>query len=540
MTFIKKPKFFSPMWLVLLTAVITGCGMKVASTNPVNGGTGVASNALITATFNIDAKPETVNAGTFLVKDSLGNPVLGTVSYRKKVATFTPQSGLAPSTDFIVTLKADVTNIFDQPMASDYLFAFTTRNWGTAGAIETGNIGQALYPQVAIDPGGNAIAVWQQSDGTRYNILANRYTPASGWGEAELIETDNSGWAEHPQVAVDPNGNATAVWSQSDGTLYNIWANRYTPVSGWGTAGLIETENSGDASEPQVAIDANGNAIALWHQWDGIRYNIWANRYTPAGGWDTARLIETDDAGHAKNPQVAMDPDGNAIAVWYQSDGTLNNIWFNRYTPAGGWGTAGLIETSNAGSAWDPQVAVDHNGNAVVVWYQSAGTRYNIWANRYSPASGWETARLIETKNTGDAMYPQIAIDEDGNAVVVWMQSDGTRNNIWANRYTPTDGWAVAGLIETDNTGEAYEPQVAVDPGGKATAVWAQYDGTLYSIRASRYIPGVGWGMPQLIETENAGDAAWPQVAMAPDGYAMVVWWQFDGTWWNIWANRFE
>jgi len=47
------------------------------------------------------------------------------------------------------------------------------------------------------------------------------------WGDALLIETNNVGGAFVPQVALDPNGNAVAVWSQSDGTRNNIWANRF-------------------------------------------------------------------------------------------------------------------------------------------------------------------------------------------------------------------------------------------------------------------------------------------------------------------------
>lgn len=99
------------------------------------------------------------------------------------------------------------------------------------------------------------------------------------WGTAQLIETDNAGEAEHPRIAIDTAGNALAVWDQSDGTRYNIWANRYTAGSGWGTAQLIETNNAGEAYAPQIAIDTAGNALAVWQQSDGTRDNIWANRY---------------------------------------------------------------------------------------------------------------------------------------------------------------------------------------------------------------------------------------------------------------------
>jgi len=68
------------------------------------------------------------------------------------------------------------------------------------------------------------------------------------------------------------------------------------------------------------------------------------------------------------------------------------------------------------------------------VWEQSDGTRNNIWANRFNGTS-WGTAELIETEDLGHAFKPKIAIDSSGNAIAVWQQNDGTRNNIWANRF---------------------------------------------------------------------------------------------------------
>lgn len=47
--------------------------------------------------------------------------------------------------------------------------------------------------------------------------------------------------------------------------------------------------------------------------------------------WGIAALIETDNAGTAAGPQLAFDTNGNALAVWYQSDGTRSNIWSNRF-----------------------------------------------------------------------------------------------------------------------------------------------------------------------------------------------------------------
>jgi hypothetical protein len=152
-------------------------------------------------------------------------------------------------------------------------------------------------------------------------------------------------------------------------------------------------------------MDNNGNAFAMWQLYGPTGFNIWAARYTSSTEWDTATLIETENAGDAISPHIATDGSGNAVAVWTQSNGTWYNIWANRFTPSGGWGTATLIEFNNAGNADTPQVAMDLSGNAIAVWQQSDGTRYNIWANRYTPSGGWGTATQIETENAGDALY---------------------------------------------------------------------------------------------------------------------------------------
>jgi len=85
---------------------------------------------------------------------------------------------------------------------------------------------------------------------------------------------------------------------------------------------------------------------------------------------------------------------------------------------------------------------MDANGNAMVAWSQSDGTRTNAWASRYVAGTGWGTATLIETDNAGDVSIPSIALNASGHAAAVWHQSDGARTNIWANHYSAGTGWA--------------------------------------------------------------------------------------------------
>jgi uncharacterized membrane-anchored protein len=406
--------------------------------------------------------------------------------------------------------------------------AKTVESWGKAQVIES-NDEHALSPQVAMDGEGNAIAVWNTWDGTLYSIWSNRYVVGEGWGLATPIETDDMS-AEFPQVAMDGEGNAIAVWQQSDGSRFSIWSNRYVVGEGWGLAQPIETEIFG-ASSPQVAMDRDGNAIAVWEQADGTQWNIWSNRFAVGVGWGVAELVETND-GSAYHPQVATDGDGDAIAVWFQWDGSRFSIWSNRFDFGEGWGLATLLETDDS-YALSPQVVMDGDGNAIAVWQQLG----NIWSNRYVVEDGWGDAELIENEDVNGDL-PQVAMDGNGNAVAVWNQWDGTLYSIWSNRYVVGEGWGLATPIETDN-GDAMLPQVAMDDDGNAVAVWYQWDGTACSIFSNRYTVGVGWDDAQLIETYNRY-AYDPQVVMDGEGNAVAVWHQWDGTCYSIFSNRYD
>ena len=213
----------------------------------------------------------------------------------------------------------------------------------------------------------------------------------SGWGTATLIETDDSGHAQYPQVAADGSGNATVVWYQSDGTSWNIYSNRYVVGTGWGIATLIETDNTGNAQYPQVAVDGSGNAIAVWYQYDSVRNNIWSNRYVepdttppslsldrPSDGLTTE--TPTITVSGTTEPQAALSVNGISVVV--ESNGSFSC-------------TIALVEGINTVTA----TATDASDNSVTI---SVGVTY------INPVP-----KLEEELN--DALEEMIAIQDELN-----------------------------------------------------------------------------------------------------------------------------
>ena len=406
--------------------------------------------------------------------------------------------------------------------------------WAVAMPIETDNAGDAFGPALGGNPAGVMIAVWSQFDGTRFNIWANRFRVGTGWETATPIESSAEP-ASRPHVAVDASGNALAVWEQYDGTRSNIWANRYAAGSGWSSPTMIETDNAGNAYSAHVAVDAGGGGTVVWEQHDGARWRAMANRYVAGVGWDTPVVLDPGVGGGTLGTDIAVDPAGNAIAAWGQCCGPAN-VWARRFTPGTGWDPAVLIETGDVGDAIEVHVAIDGSGNATAVWRYWDGSARSAWSNRYVVGSGWGTAAPIETA-PGDVGTVRVAVDFGGNATAVWGQWDGARTNIWATRYS-AGAWGLPALLESDG-GEARDPQVAVDARNNAIAVWSQASGATLNIFANRFIVATGWGTPTLVELDNAGPATGPQVAADSAGNAVAVWQHSDGTRSSIWANEY-
>jgi hypothetical protein len=98
----------------------------VLSTIPANNATGVELDQTISATFSVPMNSGTFTSSTFFVKQA-GNTVNGVISYNGNTVSFNPDNNLAYGSTYIVTLTTGVKNTEGTPMATDYVWAFTTK-----------------------------------------------------------------------------------------------------------------------------------------------------------------------------------------------------------------------------------------------------------------------------------------------------------------------------------------------------------------------------------------------------------------------------
>jgi hypothetical protein len=326
-------------------------------------------------------------------------------------------------------------------------------------------------------------------------------------------------------VAVDPVGNATAVWSQSDGTppftTNTVQARRIGSDSTLGAT--LDVSASGASGSPQVAVDAAGNAIAVWEVSGSA---IQARRINADGTLGTIQDLAAPP--NVSLPAIAVDPTGNATVAWQRFDGIDGIVQARRISPDGTLGPTQSLSLPG-GLALDANVAVDAAGRATVVWGRVSGTGTTIQARRIA-ADGTLDPTVLDLSGLGSSSHPaHVAVDASGNATAVWKLFNGA-NNVAQARRIAADG-SLGPLRTLSAPGfEAAVPDVAVDPAGRATAVWVgNLMGFFTQIAQTRSISADGTvgTTRDLAPGPNAG---FPKIAVDSAGNATAAWTRSDGT----------
>jgi hypothetical protein len=405
-------------------------------------------------------------------------------------------------------------------------FGFLNAAWSPPDDLSAA--GQdAQFAQIAVDADGNATAVWKRFNGTN-DIIQSSTKPFGGIWQTTPDDLSVLGQnALSPQIAVDANGNATVVWQEFNGTNWVIQSST-KPFGGIWQATPDDLSAPGqDALLPQIAVDVNGNATAVWKRFNGTNDIIQSSTKLFGGIWQTTPDDLSASGQNALLHQIAVDANGNATAVWLR-----NFIIQSSTKPFNETWQAVPDDLSAPGqTASEPQIAVDANGNATAVWWRFNGIN-NIIQSSTKPFGGtWQSPDDLSVAVAGqDALGPQIAVDANGNATAVWQEFNGT-NNIIQSSTKPFGGiWqAIPDDVSTPGQ-DARFSQIAVDANGNATAVWGRYSGTNNVIQSStKPFGGIWQTTPDDLSVHSQAVGS-PQIAVDASGNATAVWWRSNGT----------
>ena len=251
------------------------------------------------------------------------------------------------------------------------------------------------------------------------------------------------------------------------------------------------TPSPGLASAPVVATDSVGNYVVVWTDIQTTQVNgvypteIMAQRYNEFGAVEgNAFMVNTVTVGNRQQPSVAMDPDGDFVVVWSgYGPGDSYGIFARRFNAAGNPLDAAefLVNTNTATLQQSPSVAVDPATEGFVISWTSAwqgGTQ--IFAEVYN-SSGLPVGSPFQVGNTSNGSQgdSRVAMNAAGDFVITW-QSDNSSTSGWdieAQEFaiTATGAEALGGAFGVNSyvANDQITPAVAMDNSGDYVIAWA-------------------------------------------------------------------
>lgn len=282
----------------------------------------------------------------------------------------------------------------------------------------------------------------------------------------------------YARVGLDESGNALIFWN--DPTCCRLYHPVYVRTrSAGGVLGrVIELSGRfGTDYEYRVAVNGDGDGMAVWRRYRGEEEGqgrILARPVNTAGVVGPLRVIFRENAEDRNLgvPEVAIDDEGNALVVWLQNE----RVKGRTISAAGERGPIQTISERGTGlDVRDPQVGMSADGDALIVW--TIGETGRVQARSRS-ADG--VLGPIENVSPGDLRASsdnvRVAVNDDGAALVAWPTN---RRRLMQARFRFAEGdWAaVQDIASTDDSGRISSPDLVLRDNGAALLLWRLKDG---------------------------------------------------------------
>jgi hypothetical protein len=454
---------------------------------------------------------------------------------------------------------------------------------------------------VAIDDSGAAVAVWK---GAEDEAIENRriwanYFDGKGWGKSVMIESPGSSDSKDAQVVAVAPGHMVTIWdatsngkkAENSGFVSfmdarnGVWSAVYKAPGQWSTAQLVSrAPPEFSTNHPRIAAvlgnaasSANAaSAIAVWLEYYDFRgrssiprapagmttHRIMSAVYSAATGWGVPIQISDSAAVGAESPEVTINKQGQAIAVWLEKydDGgparqnPVRRAFYSSFQLGSSqWSKPQMIEAPEAVNQDVSNVVVSSNdaGDVVFAWVQYANNCGHAFAKRSIKTEAsqkvdiaWEPAKrltpILPSPSNGDRVRGKncsflirnmkVGLDASGNTLVAWDTANGPFDNQVYAAYAPVgSAWQPQTWVPQSEDADTTGIRFAFVAPGKAVvlSVYNRSNPERYHIVAHRFEGSNAsqpWSGSELIDQPDGGSAFSVRLAVNANGQAISTW----------------
>ncbi|PJD97939.1 MAG: hypothetical protein CK425_02085 [Parachlamydia sp.] len=216
-------------------------------------------------------------------------------------------------------------------------------------------------------PSGEAMALWSQNNPL---MLQAAYYDGTIWNVTDLSTDLLQATSAITAVAMNNSRHALLLWNDQStqgissiayaNTLYGMPQSVYVPPANHAIQSL------------KVTFDAYDRGIALWISKDSNNndYFLMTSQYAN-GIWENPRFLDTAQNGEQlAHPNLNIDADGNAYAVWEKDNPAGKGvIYSNHYTQANRtWDDLPTLLSNPDETSTNPKLSMNATGQATAVW----------------------------------------------------------------------------------------------------------------------------------------------------------------------------
>nr|WKN39463.1 cadherin-like domain-containing protein [Tunicatimonas sp. TK19036] len=351
---------------------------------------------------------------------------------------------------------------------------------------------------IARDANGNFVIVWQDRG---FAIYAQRYdAQAKPIGGSIRVSNLNIG-AELPDVAMADDGSFVVVWQgeSQDGDGTAIAGKMFSNEAVAGTEFVVNSTIAGSQTNPKVAMNATGAFAVTWEgaggaDPDGVYVRTYSADGTPSG---LQVPVNTTTADVQSDPNVAIDDNGNFVVVWTSQDqvdpASLGDIYFRSFASNLTGGTETLVNITTSNDQSLPDIAMDGNGAFIVVWQSEGqdGSLSGVYMQQFTNAGvaqGMEDV-LVNSQTTGNQSAPSVSVNNNGGFAVAYTGINGTDNNNREIRVRRFLNGTAGADIEVNKIRPAQQrfPDIVINENGNFVICWESSNNGNYAIYAQRF-----------------------------------------------------
>lgn len=380
---------------------------------------------------------------------------------------------------------------------------------------------------MAVNDGGQAIAAWLKTDpsGTTGVIVTSffnhgTWSPPAAVAKSTPYDFENAFFVS---AGMDAAGHALVLYTDSiNGFDYSVKSIFFN-----GTEWEAPVTLDGNSLFPTVAVNANGQAAAIWTKGATVRAAHFDGRT-----WEPAVYLSSIPENYGTN--IAINNANQAIAVFNH-----NNIIQSSFFNGRAWEPTQLVVKYPSGyeTITDDtnisRVGMDDNGHAVAVWEVAHSNPITVQiSSGLFNGSSWQIVPLPAAQAT----LPSVAVNRSGQAVAAWPLYDG--NIIQASFLNGTTWQAPTTLIGTSLL-LSNHVCVGITDAGQAIVAWSvSKNGPLnftHCVQQAAIFDGTSWQPPVALSAPGKyiSELDTPSLAISGSGRAVTSWVQTEGSFSN-------